>query len=90
MPANGNLLRVVKMAHSSNICEFWQAAFAAVLVGVFIAVKRHLDHSNSYKDKHLLGACLLFERFSPFSSWYEAWGHTDRHGTGEVAENSTS
>lgn len=32
-----------------------------VLGRVFIAVKRHHDHSNSYKGKHLIGAGLQFE-----------------------------
>ena len=31
-----------------------------VLVRVSIAVKRHQDHSNSYKGKHLTGAGLQF------------------------------
>jgi hypothetical protein len=39
----------------------------------FIAVKRHCDQSNSYKGKHLMGSCLQFQRFSPSSSWQEAW-----------------
>ena len=35
---------------------------------VFIAVKRHHDHSNSYKGKHLIGAGLQVRRFGPLSS----------------------
>lgn len=27
-----------------------------------IALKRHHDHCNSYKRKHLIGACLQFHR----------------------------
>ena len=42
-----------------------------VLVWVSIAVKRHHDHSNSYKGKHLTGDGLLFQRFSPLSSRQE-------------------
>jgi hypothetical protein len=34
------------------------------LVQVFIAVKRHREHSNSYKGKHLIGAGLQFKGFS--------------------------
>jgi hypothetical protein len=34
-------------------------------------VKRHHDHSNSYKGKHLIGADLQVQRFSPLSSWWE-------------------
>jgi hypothetical protein len=35
---------------------------------VSIAVKRHHDHSNSYKGKHLIGAGLQVRRFGPLSS----------------------
>ena len=45
----------------------------------FIAVKRHHDQGNSYKGKHLTGAGLQFQRFSPLSSWWETWWHTCRH-----------
>ena len=61
-----------------------------VLVRVSIAVKRHYDHGNSYKGKHLIGAGLWFQRFSPLSSWWGAWQHVGRHGAGKVAESSTS
>ena len=57
-----------------------------VLVRVSIAVKRHHDHGNSYKGKHLIGSGLQFQRFSPLSSWWGAWQHTGKHGTGEVAQ----
>ena len=30
---------------------------------VYIAVKRHKDHGNSHKGKHLAGAGLQFQRF---------------------------
>ena len=60
-----------------------------VLGRVFIAVKRHHDHSNSYKGKHLIGAGLQFQRFSPLSSWQATWQCAGRHGAGEVAENSS-
>lgn len=30
----------------------------------FIALKRHRDHRNSYKEKYLFGASLQFQRFS--------------------------
>ena len=53
----------------------------------FIAVKRHHDHSNSYKRKHLIGACLQFTRFRQLSLSQGAWS---RPGIGEVAESSTS
>jgi hypothetical protein len=37
----------------------------------FIAVKRHHDHGNSSEGKHLIGAGLQVQRFSPLSSWWE-------------------
>jgi hypothetical protein len=43
---------------------------------------------TSYKRKHLVGSFL--QSFSPLSSWQEAWQHAERHGSGEVAKNSTS
>jgi hypothetical protein len=46
----------------------------------FIAVKRHHEDSNFYKGKHLIGTGLLFQRFSPLSSWQETWQHAGRHG----------
>jgi hypothetical protein len=52
---------------------------------VSIAVKRHHDQNNSYKDKHLIGAGLEFQRFSPLS-WPEAWQHPGKCGAGEGAE----
>ena len=33
----------------------------------FVAVKRHHDQGNCYKGKHLIGAGLQFQRFSPLS-----------------------
>ena len=52
-------------------------------------MKRHHDHGNSYKRKHLIGAVLQFQRFSPLSLWQEAWQYPGRHGAGG-AESSTS
>lgn len=49
---------------------------------------RHCDHSNSYKVKHLPGAC--WQRFSSFWSWWEAWKHVGRHDTRKVTESSIS
>jgi hypothetical protein len=42
-----------------------------------IAVKRHRDHSNSYKGKHLIMKqnWITVERFSPLLSWQKAWQH---------------
>jgi hypothetical protein len=47
----------------------------------FIAVKRHHDQGNFYKGQYLVGAGLQFQRFSPSSSWWEAWQHPGRHGS---------
>jgi hypothetical protein len=38
----------------------------------FLAVKRHQDHSSSYKGKHGISAKSQFQRFSPSSSWRHA------------------
>jgi hypothetical protein len=59
------------------------------LVRVSIAVKRHHEQGNSYKQQHLIGAGLQVQRFSPLSSWKEAWQHAGRHGA-EGAKSSTS
>ena len=34
-------------------------------------------------------AALQFQRFSPLSSWQEAWHCAGRHGAGEGAESAT-
>jgi hypothetical protein len=57
---------------------------------VSIAVKKHHDQGNSYKCKTLIGAGLQFQRFSPLSSWPEAWQCAGRLGAGEGTESSTS
>ena len=55
-----------------------------------MAVKRHRDHRNSYKGKHLTGAGLQFQRVSPLASRQEAWWWcAGRYGAGERAESST-
>jgi hypothetical protein len=53
------------------------------------AVSDLQSHSNSYKG-HLVGAGLQVQRFSPLSSWWEAWQHPGRHDAGEGTESSTS
>jgi len=45
-------------------------------------VKRHRDQGNSYKGQCLIGAGLQSQRFSPLSSWREAWTYEGRHGAG--------
>lgn len=60
-----------------------------VLVNVSVSPKRHHDHRNFYKWKHLIGvATLQFQRFGPLSSWRSPWwlgtGHNaGRHGAGK-------
>jgi len=51
-----------------------------VLVRASIAVKRQQEQENSYKGKHLIGAGLQSQRFSPLSSWQEAWQDSGRCG----------
>jgi hypothetical protein len=46
-------------------------------------VKRHQDHGNFNKRKHLTGAGLQFQRFSPLSSWWGAQWHAGRHDARE-------
>lgn len=61
----------------------------SVLARVSIAVKRYHNQGNSYKGKHLIGAGLQVQRFSPLSSWWEACQLPGRHGAGG-AESSTA
>lgn len=57
---------------------------------VSIAVKRILDHRNSYKGKNYNWTWLFQCRVSPYLSWQEAWRPAGRHGTGEAADCSSS
>ena len=41
----------------------------SVLVWISVDVKRHHDHGNSPKEKHLMGAGLQFQRLNLLSSW---------------------
>lgn len=56
----------------------------------FVAMKRHHDHSNSYKEKYLIEARLQFQRFTQLSPLWGAWKPAGRRGVGEEAENSTT
>jgi hypothetical protein len=47
-----------------------------VLVRVSIAVKRHHNLGDSDRGKHLVGAGLQLQRFSPL------WQHPGRHSPG--------
>jgi hypothetical protein len=51
---------------------------------VSIAMKRHHDQDNSYKGKHLIGAGLQFQGYSPLSSWQKIWQHAGRSEAGRV------
>lgn len=44
------------------------------------------SNGKFYKGKHLVGACLQFQKFRPLSSWEEAWQQAGRHSAGEGAE----
>ena len=61
-----------------------------VLVKVSIAVNRHHDQGNSYKEQNLLGAGLQVQRFNPLPSRRkEARQQSSRYST-EGTESSTS
>jgi hypothetical protein len=49
------------------------SAFSREEKVIILVVKRHHDHSNFYEEKHLTGDGLTVQRFSPLSSWWEAW-----------------
>jgi hypothetical protein len=44
---------------------------------------------ETHKGQHFIGAGLQALRFSPVSSWREAWQHPGRQGSGGT-ESSTS
>lgn len=54
-----------------------------MLMTVFVIVKKHHSHANSYKRKHLMEAGLKFQRFSPLLSQQGARSHAGRHDAGE-------
>ena len=62
----------------------------AVLVRVSIVVKKHHDHGNSYKGKHLIEVLAYSLRGSAHCHCGEIWWLASRHGAGEGAESSTS
>jgi hypothetical protein len=43
---------------------------------------------ETHKRQHLIGAGLQFQRFSPLSSWQNAWQRPGRYGAGEGTESS--
>ena len=42
------------------------AVSGGILVNISIAVKRHYDHGNSYKVKHLIGVAHSFRGLVPY------------------------
>ena len=75
---------------------FWDSVQLGIPYGYhlslgFTAVKRHHDHSNSYKGQHFTGAGLQFRGSVPIVMvGSTAQWHAERHGAGEGAESSTS
>ena len=61
-----------------------------VLIRVSIVVKKHCEHSNCSKRKHLTLVGLQLPRFSKLLSWWEERQYAGRHGVEDVAEISTS
>lgn len=45
------------------------------LTHCYISVRTHHDQDYSYESKHLVGACLWFQRCSPMSSCPGTWEH---------------
>ena len=70
--------------------NLWKSLCIYYLVGVSIALNRHHEHDNTYKEKLLNGAGLEFQRFSPLSSWQEGWQCVSRHGAGAKSSISWS
>lgn len=60
-----------------------------ILIRIFIAVKRNCKPGSSYKERHVIGAYLQFQRSSRLSSQQGAWWHADRHSSGQGADSST-
>lgn len=54
----------------------------------FISVKSYHVQSNSYKEKHIIGAGLHIQRFSSFPILTGNMAAHSRHGTREGTENS--
>ena len=63
-----NGLMPTKQVHSITPLYTTKPHILTILVRVSIAVKRHHDHGNSYRGKHVIGAGLQFHTFSPLLS----------------------
>lgn len=57
--------------------------YVIVLAGVSVAGKSFHDHGHADKGKHLTGAGLQFQTFSPLRSPWEARQPAGRHAAGE-------
>jgi hypothetical protein len=54
-------------------------------------MKRYQDLCKPCRERKTFHwSRITVQRFSPLSSWQEAWWHAGRHGAGEVAESSKS
>lgn len=65
---------------TSDTESHWRG-LSVLLVFVSIAVKRHHDHGNSYKE-HLTVVAAYIQRSSPLSSRWGAWWPAGRHDAG--------
>jgi len=75
-------VHICKSTHVNPGAYVYVGQRTIVLVRVSFAMKRHHDQGNFYKGKHLIGAGLQFQKFSPESSWQEAWQRAGRHSAG--------
>ena len=71
------------------VMPFFSPCRVVVLVMLFTSGKKCHDYSNSHKRKHFIGGSIGLQRFSPLSSWQEAWRFAGRLGAGG-AQISTS
>ena len=65
-----------------------QETASNVLARISTAMKRHHDHSNSYKEEHLTEEVAHSYRASVHYHPSGTWPYAGRHDAGEVAESS--
>jgi hypothetical protein len=53
-----------------------------VLVSALLLWRYTMPMETLIKRKHLMDACLQFQRFTTLSAWQEPWMQTARHGVG--------
>ena len=61
-------ITVLSSTGDTRLQLLWPPNMMTVLVRAFVATKRHHNHSNSYRRKHLSRAGLQFQKFHPLSS----------------------